>query len=356
MIKSLSPYYLSIPFTSPLTSVVCSEYTLQLFIWDGVKATPPGTASYEITKQNIAVSSGTDKINIARLLNDYIDFTPQTMTTTGIYDGNNQKWVKTQVIYTTIDEDDFEVVQLENTTLLLQGYTYGLEGENAQPPTNKIMLSGDEFKVNRNGYFCLPIMLPEDDADTLSIISYPDEQINETIATPTTTTSGELVQNVWVNVSEATTDGTIEIVYNGETISLLITDECRYSPIDIAFQNKEGAMQTMTFFKAKSESMSVKSEDFESDRGQPSAGNHQMVTYNVQANSKFKMNSGFVDETMNVTFKQLFLSERVWQFDGTNYIPLKLGSKSLEYKTRMKDRLINYEVEFEYAFNDINNV
>jgi len=68
------------------------------------------------------------------------------------------------------------------------------------------------------------------------------------------------------------------------------------------------------------------------------------------------MNSGFVDEAMNETFKQLFLSERVWQFDGTNYIPLKLGSKSLEYKTRMKDRLINYEVEFEYAFNDINNV
>jgi len=63
------------------------------------------------------------------------------------------------------------------------------------------------------------------------------------------------------------------------------------------------------------------------------------------------MNSGFVDETMNETFKQLFLSERVWIFDGINYIPLKLGSKSLEYKTRMKDRLINYEVEFEYAFN-----
>jgi len=28
----------------------------------------------------------------------------------------------------------------------------------------------------------------------------------------------------------------------------------------------------------------------------------------------------------------------------------------LEYKTRMKDRLINYEVEFEYAFNEINNI
>jgi len=269
---------------------------------------------------------------------------------------NNQRWVKIQVIYTTEDEDDFEVVQSETTYLMIQGYGYGLSGENSTTPTNKILLSGDEFKVNRTGYFNLPILLPEDTIDEVTIISYPDSQINETIATPATLTSGELVQNVWIDISEATTDEVVEIVYNGVTVSLLITDECRYTPLDIAFQNKEGEMQTMTFFKAKSESMTVTNEEFESDRGQPIDGNHQFVTYNVQAKSKFKMNSGFVDETMNETFKQLFLSERVWIFDGINYIPLKLGSKSLEYKTRMKDRLINYEVEFEYAFNDINNI
>ena len=50
------------------------------------------------------------------------------------------------------------------------------------------------------------------------------------------------------------------------------------------------------------------------------------------------------------------LSERVWSFADGIFTPLKLGSKSLEYKTRMKDRLINYEIEFEYAFNDLNNV
>jgi len=190
----------------------------------------------------------------------------------------------------------------------------------------------------------------------VTIISYPTNEINETIIVPTTIDSASMVQNVWVNLAEALTDEFVEITYNGITTTLLITDECRYTPMDIAFQNKEGALQTLTFFKAKTESMTVTSEMFESDRGQPIDGNHQMVTYNVQAQSKFKMNSGFVDEALNQTFKQLFLSERVWQFDGTNYIPLKLGSKSLEYKTRQKDRLINYEVEFEYAFNEINNV
>ncbi len=190
----------------------------------------------------------------------------------------------------------------------------------------------------------------------ITIKSYPSLEIDVTLTEPITRFSAQMVQNVWVDLNDALTDDYIEIVYNGVTTTLLITDECRYTPMDIAFQNKEGAMQTMTFFKAKTESMTVTNESFESDRGQPINGNHQTVTYNVQANSKFKMSSGFVDEVMNQTFKQLFLSERVWHFDGTNYIPLKLGSKSLEYKTRMKDRLINYEVEFEYAFNEINNV
>jgi len=190
----------------------------------------------------------------------------------------------------------------------------------------------------------------------ITIKSYPNLEIDISFTEPITRLSSEMVQNVCVNLSDAPNEEYIEIIYNGVTTTLLITDECRYTPIDIVFQNKEGAMQTLTFFKAKTESIAVTSESFESDRGQPIDGNHQIVTYNVQGNSKFKMNSGFVDEAMNETFKQLFLSERVWQFDGTNYIPLKLGSKTLEYKTRMKDRLINYEVEFEYAFNEINNI
>jgi len=146
------------------------------------------------------------------------------------------------------------------------------------------------------------------------------------------------------------------VVYNSETITLYLTDECRYTPIDIAFQNKEGAQQIFTFFKKKTDSMSVTDETFESDRGQPSEGNHQFVRYNVNGKSKFTVNSGFVDEDGNETIKQLLLSERVWEYDGTNFIPLNVNSTNLEFKTRQNDRLINYEFEFEFGFNDINNV
>lgn len=190
----------------------------------------------------------------------------------------------------------------------------------------------------------------------ITIISYPNNEINESLNLPFSIDSEELAQNIWVNLSETTTDEFVEIIYNGVTTTLIIQDECRYEPLDIAFQNMHGGLQFVTFFKAKTESLAITSEDFESDRGQPLDGNHQFITYNVQGKSKFKINSGFVDEAMNETFKQMFLSERFWIFKDNILTPIVLGSKTLEYKTRMKDRLINYEVEFEYAFNELNNV
>jgi len=191
---------------------------------------------------------------------------------------------------------------------------------------------------------------------TATIISYPDNEINESLTLPDSLISGELVKYLWVDVSETTTDTYIEVVYNSETITLYITDECRYTPIDIAFQNKDGEMQLLTFFKKKTDSMSVENEIFESDRGQPSEWNHQYTKFNVVGKSKFTVNSGFVDEDINETIKQLFLSERVWQYDGSNFIPLNVNSKNLEYKTRQNDRLINYEIGFDYAYNEINNI
>lgn len=190
----------------------------------------------------------------------------------------------------------------------------------------------------------------------IEVISYPANQINFSQDVGDTILSNEMVKYMFVDLSEATTDEYVEITYNGETITLLITDECRYTPIDIYFQNKEGAEQVLTFFKAQTESLSVTSEEFQASRGQVNLGNHQYIKYNVQGRQKLKVNSGFVNEEMNETFKQLFLSQRVWKYENGIFTPLNLSSKSFEYKTRQKDRLINYELEFEYAFNEINNI
>jgi len=356
MIKSLSPNYITIPWISPLTGAVCTSYKLQIFIWDGLKASVPIAPYYEISKSNLTTSSGNDKINIARLVNDFVDFRPASMLLTGLYDASNQRWVKTQVIYNTANIFDYNVPQLPLVQLMVKGYAYGMDGENTGAPTNRILLSGDEFKINRTGMFNLPILADEVSTYPVTVISYPDNILNFSGTISASTASSELIQNIFVNAGQASTDSIIEILFNGITTTLLINDECRYTPIDIAFQNKEGGVQIVTFFKSKTESLSTSNEEYEGEQGQPLSGYHQFIKYNVQGRSKFKVNSGFVKEELNETFRQLFLSERVWQLQDEVYIPLNVASKSLEYKSRQKDRLINYEVEFDYAFNEINNI
>jgi len=161
MIKSLSPYYVNIPFVSPLTGATAITYTLNLFIWNGLKNSPPSEAQYQITKENPTGSTGTDKINIARLVNDYINFEPNKSFITELNNGQNQVWVRQEVEYTTSDEDDNGVLQLAETVLCLKGYGYGLEGENPQPPNNKILIPIQDYKVNRNGIFNVPILIDE---------------------------------------------------------------------------------------------------------------------------------------------------------------------------------------------------
>lgn len=160
MIKSLSPYNLTIPFVAPFSGLTCTEFTLEIFVWNGSKAEPPIEPSYSKTIANPTASIGNAKVNIARLVNDFIDFTPYDTLVTELVNGNNQQWVKTQVKYLTDDITDL-LPQEINVDLMVKGYSYGMDGANAQPPTNNIFLSGTEFKVQKNGYFVLPILIQE---------------------------------------------------------------------------------------------------------------------------------------------------------------------------------------------------
>ena len=182
MIKSLSPYYITIPFISPLTDLTCTSYTLELFIWNGLKSVPPITASYSFTKTNPTSSTSNDKLDIANLISDFISFTAQEGSGTELIDGNNQLWVKWQTFYATSNPLDATTPSNTNTELMVKGYSYGMDGENKSTPTNKILLSGTEFKVNRKGIFVLPIEIAEttialatltiDDITFLSIDQY----------------------------------------------------------------------------------------------------------------------------------------------------------------------------------------
>ena len=215
MIKSLSPYYVTIPFVSPLSGLTCTSYTLQVFVWNGAKNSQPALPVYEFTKSNPTGSTLTDEIDIANLISDYISFTPQEGIGTQLLDGNNQLWVKWHTFYTTTDSNDAILPSNQNTKLMVKGYNYGMDGKNAETPTNKILLSGTEFKVNRQGSFVLPILIDET-TDTSELVITNVENLSSSIVEYTFTSNFAFTQ-LYSQVKTESIDWSNPLLLSGTT-------------------------------------------------------------------------------------------------------------------------------------------
>jgi len=155
-------------------------------------------------------------------------------------------------------------------------------------------------------------------------------------------------------IAITTSHGTKSI--NVETIS-----ECKYSPFRLTFLNKYGVEEDLWFFKRSSKTIEVTSEDFRANQfKERSAGltTRSMREYNKNATEKMVLNSGFVKEELNESFKQLMLSEEVtmFDFDNSTEFAIKITSSSLEFKTVVNDKLINYTINVEFSNNTIDNI
>jgi hypothetical protein len=160
MIKTLSSYYLTIPLVSPLSGLTAESVELKLYVWNGDKTAPPTSETYKLTEPNPEALTNSIKVNIARLINDFIDFEPQVLTT-NLQDGNNQVWVKSELYYNTEDAGEISAPQNTLVQLALKGYGFALEGINPQTPTDKLLLTNREFKVARNSKFIVPVIAEE---------------------------------------------------------------------------------------------------------------------------------------------------------------------------------------------------
>lgn len=351
MIKSLSPYYLDISWNPFPTVSIPEKYDLKLYIWNGDKS---ASGSPVFTLQNVNPFGRTDiaKVDIANYVTGFISNNFIKDTVTSINDGNGLTWVKTEVIYYL--NGVAQPAENVNTYLASKGYGYGLEGENTQPPTNNVLSTQIEQKIGVNSKYLFSFL----GSETVStVIIVKSENVTKTFTKTASANSNDLLQMINIVASDFAGDDYIEILKDNVLINtLLITEEPRYTPIDVVFLNKEGTLQTLTFFKEMLETLRTDSETYESSSGQALDGVHQFKTYNVNGKTSFNVNSGFVKEDNNEILKQLSLSDLIWKLKGNIYIPLKIESKSLEYKSRQKDRLINYKFDFSYAFSEKNSI
>ena len=122
----------------------------------------------------------------------------------------------------------------------------------------------------------------------------------------------------------------------------------------VQFVNRYGGLDFIWFFKMRTDSISTESKEYKLlQQGMyydTTIG--QNAKYNFYGKQSVKMNTGFVPENYNELIQDLMLSEKVW----INSIPAIVKSSGTEFKTQIRNKNINYEIEFEYAFDLINNM
>lgn len=133
-----------------------------------------------------------------------------------------------------------------------------------------------------------------------------------------------------------------------------VIDECKYQPVCCQFINRYGGWEFLYFFKAQKTSINTTSTDFKltPQSYQYNASVPQLKSFNTNGKKSIKLNTGWVDENYSDLIQDLMLSETVL----LDFVPVQVKTQSSELKTYLQNKNINYEIDFEYAFDLINNV
>ena len=135
----------------------------------------------------------------------------------------------------------------------------------------------------------------------------------------------------------------------------------------IIYINKYGAQQDLWFFLKETKNLARTNEGYKSNTiTYPSGGatysvqNAPNKVFNTQAKQTHTLSSGYYPEFANEQFEELLLSEFIWwstfKKGSGIIIPVKVKTSSVAFKTSVNDRLIEYTIEFEEAFDYINNI
>jgi hypothetical protein len=166
-------------------------------------------------------------------------------------------------------------------------------------------------------------------------------------------------------------DGLVDELYvnseNGtEVIKIKTEPETKYTPIKVTFVNKFGALQDLHFSLKSIESLNTTGQTFKSNlvdftTETPSyvVSKPQVSQYDKLGKESITLNTGYLSDDYEEVIKQLLLSEQVFLTKLTDtelVLPIIPKTSNVTYKTTLNDRLVQYTIEFDYAFDKINTI
>ena len=311
---------------------------------------------------------------ISELVNDHIIQT---------YDGTLSNSALTQSIWvdvvTSARQSDGTIIGSATTTTYLaqEGFNKFKEGVNYTSEA-LVMLSGTYYEYHKGSTLSLPI-----NKEKVASISF---KLNGSVITTINfTDNGNQNQKIAYGSASTSTQQYDELLItdvgeNQSTLTLKEIEECKYPVQKITFLNRWGALQDLFFHKKSIETLETRNEKFNRSifkarsvtLAEPESGTdcdetitfnsysttaHAKKVHNANGTESITLNTGFVDERTNVYFEELMVSEYIWLTDDQNVIyPVCITDSNFTRKTGLNDKLINYTMNFEKAFDFVNNI
>ena len=296
-----------------------------------------GTLRYTLVK-NVQPST-TINFDIAELARDYIeiayqtDYVPQTVAIETILtnysglNGTGTSYPLTAVTYNDVGFEAYGTFEEEVNPIVPFGRTL---------PTLLIPINEDTDEFT--------ILAPNNQAGKISYLTSSFRGAGSYLASDTTVT----IQGVDCNIKR------IDCTKYGEGKRII-------------YINKYGAQQDLWFFLKETRNIARTNEGYKSNTiTYPSGGaeyniqNAPNKVFNTQAKQTHTLSSGYYPEFLNQQFEELLLSEYIWlstfKKGSGVIIPVKVKTSTVAFKTSVNDRLIEYTMEFEEAFDYINNI
>ena len=361
------PIYIRSPYIIEVNQPSNIGSKIDIYIWNNGD-TPPTTPTYTLSKKIPSPTNLQMTYNVSHYVKEFIGWTYNDLAYNLTNDNPpDTEWcyIKVSTYYETLGVP-FELIDTK-TWIAFDGYGYYEEGYNPELDVYGLNEGTYYYKYDAsdptgtdylNRFGDIRVIPTEDyefmwtNLDTLATQSYVITALD---------VSGKPVLLTYAVYPLYSEEGN-KLEYKDDLGVVLKTwyfkpiTECRYTPVTIDFVNQLGAWQRVWFFKASIQSLSVSKDEhnlYKRDLINYDINTPQRRQFNVNGTRKIKLNTGWVEQTFNeLVLKPLMLSEEI-RLDKQ---PVKLLTNSTELFENINKKVINYELEFETAFDIINTV
>lgn len=359
---------------------------LKLWIYDGDLGNyDANNPNYTITKTKLSTEE-TILFEIAELAKDYI---------TVSFDGNYgaakfTSWVSYELTSTFDTQSGDEDQTSVQTGTLLGTHAYGYFEDEINPQlTTSLQQSntciywrkGEKVRVplysNQSLYdiewyegetvkesVTFGTQLEKITADTVDFTADHQDKIQ---LTADTTHKGSLSKGDYTKDTFAPINSTKGVITarDDSKIEVYINyiDECKNTPYKVTFLNKFGVLQDIWFFGRRKEKADVSRESFRVNTINSTSTSTFYPTYkrtdkihNVESKKALTLNTGFICEDYNEVIQQLLQTEFCWIHEDNKVFPVTPSENNIEYKTNLYEKLLNFTLNFDYAYSELNSV